>query len=70
MTIGFFRYLEENSFVHIKYTTDEEDYASNESIEFSIRVNQRITQMVTVLAGLTYDNINYVFNIEVCFILK
>lgn len=45
--------------------TDEEDYTSIESIAFSIRTNQRILKAITILAGLTYENINYVFNIEV-----
>jgi hypothetical protein len=53
-----------------KYTTDEEDYTSIESIAFSFRINQPITHGITVLAGLTYDNINYIFNIEVCFVLN
>jgi hypothetical protein len=57
--------LNNNSLRHIKYTTDEEDYTSIESIAFSIRTNQQISQEITILAGLTYENINYVFNIKV-----
>jgi len=46
--------------------TDEDDYTAIESIAFSIRTNQQISQAITVLDGLTYENINYIFNIEVC----
>jgi hypothetical protein len=59
-----------NSLIRTKYTTDEEDYTSIESIVFSIRTNQQISQVITILAGLTYENINYLFNIEVCFDLN
>ncbi|CAF0944400.1 unnamed protein product [Adineta steineri] len=46
---------------HTKYITDEEDYTSNESIEFSIYTTQ---QIITILAGFTSENIDYIFNIE------
>jgi hypothetical protein len=62
--------LNNNSLIRTKYTTDEEDYTSTESIVFSIRTNQQISQVITILAGLTYENINYRFNIEVCFDLN
>lgn len=45
--------------------TDEEDYTANESIAFSFRINQEISKAITILTGLTYENINYKFNIEV-----
>ncbi len=52
--------------IHTKYTTDKEDYTSTESIAFSIRTNQQILKPITILSGFAYENINYVFNIEVC----
>ncbi len=52
--------------LRIKYLTDEEDYTSNESIAFSIHTTQQISQTITILDGVAYENINYVFNIEVC----
>ena len=48
-----------------KYTTDEEDYTQTESISFALLFNQPISQATTVLAGFAYDNIYYVFDIEV-----
>ncbi len=56
-----------NNLIRTTYTTDEEDYTSSESIAFSIRTNQQTSQPIAVLTGLTYENIHYVFNIEVCF---
>lgn len=53
--------------VRTKYTSDEEDYTSTESISFALLTNQQNTQATTVLAGFAYDNIYYVFDIEVCF---
>lgn len=52
--------------VRTKYTTDEEDYTLYESLSFSILTNQQVSQATTVLAGFAYDNIYYVFDIEVC----
>ena len=51
--------------VRTKYTTDEEDYTQSESISFALLFNQPISQATTVLAGFAYDNIYYVFDIEV-----
>jgi hypothetical protein len=51
--------------VRTKYTTDEEDYTQSESISFALLFNQAISQATTVLAGFAYDNIYYVFDIEV-----
>jgi len=56
--------------VRTKYTTDEEDYTLSESISFAVLTNQQISQATTVLAGFAYDNIYYVFDIEVCLIYK
>ncbi|CAF4438388.1 unnamed protein product [Rotaria sp. Silwood2] len=50
--------------VPTKYMTDEEYYASIESIAFSILTNQQIPQSITVLAGIANENITYTFNIE------
>jgi hypothetical protein len=52
--------------VRTKYTTDEEDYTSSELISFAVLTNQQSAQATTVLAGFAYDNIYYVFDIEVC----
>jgi hypothetical protein len=56
--------------VRTKYTTDEEDYTLSESLSFAILTNQQNSQAITVLAGFAYDNIYYVFDIEVCLINK
>ncbi len=56
--------------VRTKYTTDEEDYTLSESISFAVLTNQQISQATTILAGFAYDNIYYVFDIEVCLINK
>ena len=48
-----------------KYVTDEEDYTRLESISFAVLTNQQLSQATTVLAGFAYDNIYYVFDIEV-----
>ncbi|CAF3647499.1 unnamed protein product [Rotaria sordida] len=50
--------------IPMKYTTDEEDYTSIESIAFSILTNQQILQTITILAGIANENISYTFNIE------
>ena len=53
--------------VRTKYTSDEEDYTSTESISFALLTTQQGTQTATtVLAGFAYDNIYYVFDLEVC----
>lgn len=53
--------------VRTKYTSDEEDYTSTESISFALLTTQQSTQTATtVLAGFAYDNIYYVFDLEVC----
>lgn len=53
--------------VRTKYTSDEEDYTSLESISFALLTTQQSTQTATtVLAGFAYDNIYYVFDLEVC----
>lgn len=52
--------------VRTKYTTDEEDYTLSESVSFSVLTNQQLSQTTTILAGFAYDNIYYVFDIEVC----
>jgi hypothetical protein len=52
--------------IRTEYTTDKEDYTLTESLAFSIRTNQQISQTVTILAGFTSENINYTFNIKVC----
>jgi hypothetical protein len=54
--------------VRTKYTTDEEDYTLSESISFAILTNQQSSQPTTILAGFAYDNIYYVFDLEVCLI--
>ncbi len=54
--------------IRTKYTTDEEDYTLQESISFALLTNQQTSQATTVLAGFAYDNIYYVFDIEVCLI--
>ena len=54
----------------MKYITDEEDYTSDELITFVIQTNQRSSQPITILAGFAYENINYVFTIEVWTILS
>ena len=52
--------------VRTKYTTDEEDYTSNESISFALLTDQASSsQATTILAGFAYDNIYYVFDVEV-----
>jgi len=48
-----------------KYTTDEEDYTTIESIDFIFRFNRTIGKLQTILMGLTYENINYQFQIKV-----
>ena len=54
--------------VRTKYITDEDDYTSSESVSFAVLTNQLMSQATTILAGFTYDNIYYVFDIEVCLI--
>lgn len=56
--------------IRTKYMTDEEDYTPIESISFSIFTNQQKLESITVLAGFAYENINYVFDIEVCILIK
>ena len=46
--------------------TNEENYTSTESIAFSIHTNEQLSQEpITVLAGIAYGTIRYLFNIEV-----
>ncbi len=54
--------------VRTKYITDEEDYTLSESISFSVLSKQQASPATTILAGFAYENIYYVFDIEVCLI--
>ncbi len=54
--------------VRTKYITDEEDYTLSDSISFSVLSKQQASPATTILAGFAYDNIYYVFDIEVCLI--
>jgi len=51
--------------VRTKYTTDEEDYTLSETISFAVLTQQQASQATTILAGFAYDNIYYVFDLEV-----
>lgn len=51
--------------IRTKYSTDEEDFTEIESLSFALLTTQKSSQTITVLAGFAYDNIYYVFDIEV-----
>ena len=50
--------------VQTKYQTEREEYTFRESITFSLRTRQSLSQSVTILAGLVSEDIYYVFDIE------